>query len=49
MGDAHSEIAQKAGNGAIASFLTRGRPYRDGGQAVKSSKGYGAEQDAQWK
>ena len=42
-GDADCEIAQKAGNGAIVSLLTLGRPYCDGGQAVKSSKGYGAE------
>jgi len=42
-GDAHCEIAQKAGNGAIVDLLTRGRPYCDGGQVVKSSKGYGAE------
>jgi hypothetical protein len=45
-GDARYQIAQKAGNGAIVGPLICGRPNCDGGQAVKSSKGYGTEQDA---
>jgi|SRR5215470_3097989 len=44
--DALSLIAQREGNGAIADLPNGGRPVRDGGQAVKSSKGYGAEWDA---
>ena len=41
--DATGDVAQKVGNGAIVNFLTCGRPHCDGGQAVESSKGYGAE------
>lgn len=44
--DASMHFAQRDGNGAIVSLLTCGRPLRDGGQAVKSSKGYGVGRDA---
>jgi hypothetical protein len=44
--DAVRHTAQREGNGAIADLLTYGRPLCDGGQAVKSSKGYGTERDA---
>jgi len=36
-------LLRKVGNGVIVNLLSCGRPHCDGGQAVESSKGYGAE------